>query len=190
VTATGFETAPPLVIVIGGPIASGKSTLASRLGRAFEERTLAATAIDLDLIYEMVDHSQSAKDDAATWSRARRIAGRLTNALLEDGFDIVIAEGDFLEDSARRELVSLLPDVVPVRFVTLRVGLATALARVQQDPTRGLSRDRAFLTRHYEELAATLDARPEHDLCLDTEALTVEQAADAIVQWSSGPAAA
>ena len=173
-----------LVIVIGGPIASGKSTLATSLARAFETQGSAVATIDLDLIYEMLEHTRAPKSNEAIWSSARRMAGALTAAFLEDGFDVAIAEGDFLDDSARQEFVSRLRSDVAVRFVTLRVDLATALLRVEQDPMRGLSRDESFLTLHYEELAKTLRHRPAHDLCLDTGALTVEQAAETILRWS------
>jgi adenylylsulfate kinase-like enzyme len=170
--------------VIGGPIASGKSTLATSLARDFEAQGLVAATIDLDLVYEMLEHTRARKSDEAIWSGARRIAGDLAAAFLEDGINVVIAEGDFLEDSARQEFVSMLHGDAAIRFVTLSVDLATALLRVEQDPTRGLSRDAGFLTCHYEELAETLRARPEHDLCLDTAALTVEQAAEAVAEWS------
>ena len=176
--------------MIGGPIASGKSTLATSVARTFEARGLAVATIDLDLIYEMLEHTRAPKSDEAIWSGARRIAGALAAAFLEDGINVVIAEGDFLDDSARQELVSMLHGDAVVRFVTLRVDLATALLRVKQDPTRGLSRDERFLTRHYEELAETLHERPAHDLCLDTAALTVEQAAATVATWSTGAPAA
>jgi shikimate kinase len=176
--------------VIGGPIASGKSTLARSVARAFERRGLAVATIDLDLIYEMLEHTRAPKTHAAVWSRARRTAGALTDALLADGVDVVIAEGDFLDEPARQEFVSMLQDEATFRFVTLSVDLETALLRVQQDPTRGISRDRSFLTRHYEELAETLGRRPERDLCLDTAVLTVEQATGSIVEWSVRSAAA
>ena len=172
--------------MIGGPIASGKSTLAAALARTFELRGSAAATVDLDLIYEMLEHTAAPKSNAAIWSRARRMAAALVDALLEDGIDVVIAEGDLLDDPARQEFVSVLHDGAAVRFVTLSVDLETALLRVDQDPTRGLSRDRRFLTRHYEELAEMLRRRPEHDLCLDTGALTVEQCAESIVRWSLG----
>jgi predicted kinase len=178
-----------LVIVIGGPIASGKSTLATSVARVFESRALAVATIDLDLIYEMLEHARAPKSDSAIWSRARRTAGALADALFVDGIDVVIAEGDFLDDSARQEFISALRDDLPVRFVTLNVDLETALLRVDQDPTRGLSRDRSFLTRHYEQLAETLQRRPEHDLCLDMGTLTIEQAAESVLQWSIGSAA-
>jgi shikimate kinase len=171
--------------VIGGPIASGKSTLATSLARAFEKRGLAVATIDLDLIYEMLEHTRAPKSDEAVWSGARRMAGALTDAFLKDDINVVIAEGDFLDDPARQEFVSMLQEDVAVRFVTLRVDLATALRRVEQDPTRGLSRDESFLTLHYEQLAEALRQRPAHDLCLDTGALSVEQATETILQWSA-----
>jgi adenylylsulfate kinase-like enzyme len=167
--------------VIGGPIASGKSTLAIAVARAFECRGLAAATIDLDLVYEMLEHVRAPKNDAALWSRARRTAGAFTKALLAEGVDVVIAEGDFLDDPSRQELVSAFAEDVRVRFVTLRVDLLTALCRVNEDPTRRISRDRGFLTRHYEGVAETLRVRPAQDLCLDTGALTVKQATEAIV---------
>jgi predicted kinase len=176
--------------VIGGPIASGKSTLATGVARAFEAQGLVAATIDIDLIYEMLEHTRAPKSDEVIWSGARRIAGGLTAAFLDDGINVVIAEGDFLDDAARQEFSSMLHGDAAVRFVTLRVDLATALLRVAQDPTRGLSRDKGFLTRHYEELAETLRERPARDLCLDTAALTVEQAAAAVVSWSTGATAA
>jgi predicted kinase len=178
------------VIVIGGPIASGKSTLAIGLARAFETRGLVAATIDLDLIYEMLEHTRAPKNDEAIWSGARRMAGALAAAFLEDGINVVIAEGDFLDDSSRHEFSSMLRGDAAVRYVTLRVDLAIALFRVEQDATRGLSRDASFLTRHYEEVAETLRERPASDLYLDTATLTVEQAAEAIVEWSIGAATA
>jgi Zeta toxin. len=173
-----------LVIVVCGPIASGKSSLAIGVARAFERRALKAATIDLDLVYEMLEHTRAPKSDAAIWSRARRMAGALNDALLSDGIDVVIAEGDFLNEFERSEFVSMLRADVSVRFVTLTVPLETALLRVEQDPTRGISRDRSFLARHYEELAETLHRRLDDDLCLDTSNITIEQAAESVVGWS------
>jgi predicted kinase len=171
--------------VICGPIASGKSTLAKAVAHRLEQDGLTAATIDLDLVYEMLEHTGAlAKDDPGTWSRARRVAAGLAEALLEDGVDVVVAEGDLLEARERAEFTGALRASAAIRYVTLSVPLEAALIRVQQDPTRGLSRDPVFLTRHYEELAGKVRARPEGDLCLDTGALTVEEAAAAVVRWA------
>jgi predicted kinase len=175
-----------LAILIGGPIASGKSSLAIGVARAVRLQGLDAATIDLDLIYEMLEHPPAPKSDPAIWSRGRRMAGALTSALLDDGINVVIAEGDFLHEPERDEFVSMLPEGVPARFVTLNVSLATAFVRVEQDPTRGISRDRGFLTRHYARLAEALRQRPDDDLCLDTGDITLEQAAQSVVRWALG----
>jgi chloramphenicol 3-O-phosphotransferase len=176
--------------VVGGPIASGKSSLAVAAALALERRGLAAATIDLDLVYEMLDRAPGLKSKPAVWSRARRIAGALAAAFFADGLDVVIAEGDFLDEGERGEFTSALDAGVSVRFVTLTVSLPTALRRVEQDSTRGISRDPGFLARHYEELSELLRSRPEHDLCLDTGDMTVEEAAESIAEWSLRSAAA
>ena len=175
-----------VVIVIGGPIASGKSTLARAVARHLTERGFVAATIDLDLVYEMLDHTGAPKHDAATWSRARRIAAAFTDGLLDDGARVVVAEGDFVEEGARAEFLTSLRPGLPVRFVTLTVPLATALVRVEKDKTRGLSRDPVFLSRHYEEIAESLTERAatQTDLILDTSSVTVSEAARAIMDWS------
>jgi adenylylsulfate kinase-like enzyme len=175
-----------LVVVIGGPIASGKSSLALSVARAVEQQGLEAATIDLDLIYEMLEHTRAHKSDPSIWTRARRIAGALTSGFLDDGINIVVAEGDFLDEPARDEFVSMLPVGIPIRFVTLTVQLATAFLRVERDPTRGISRDRGFLARHYDELAEAVRARSDDDLCLDTDELTLERATQSVVKWVSG----
>jgi uridine kinase len=50
------------VIVICGPIASGKSTVARAVARLFECRGRKAAVTELDLVYEMLEHRGAAKD--------------------------------------------------------------------------------------------------------------------------------
>jgi adenylylsulfate kinase-like enzyme len=170
------------VIAIGGPIASGKSALARAVASELARRRIGAATIDLDLVYEMLEPTGAPKADAATWSRARRAAGALARALLEDGVEVVVVEGDLLHDSERADLAAALPDGQDIVFVTLTVALKTALARARRDPTRGISRDRDFLARHYRGLAATLQARPAAELCIDTGSVSIEQAAEAVLR--------
>ena len=174
----------PLAIVVCGPIASGKSTLARAVARTLNDRGVAAVAIDLDLVYEMLVPGAKAKDEAPTWSRTRRIAARMADALFESDVEAVVLEGDFLAPDERAELVAALEPERRVRYVTLEVPLADALVRVAADPSRGLSRDAAFLARHYEEIGPLLRGRPESDLGLDTSGVSVDDAADAVVAWA------
>jgi len=172
------------VIVVCGPIASGKSTLARAVARTLNDRGIVTAAIDLDLVYEMIAPGTESKSDAPTWSRARTVAARMAGALFEHGVEAVVLEGDFLAPDERAELVAALEPERRVRYVTLEVPLADALVRVAADPSRGLSRDPAFLARHYEEIGPLLRGRPESDLALDTSALSVEAEADAVVAWA------
>ena len=170
-----------VVVLVGGPIASGKSTVARATARAFEQRGVSAAAIDLDLIYEMLGPREASKDDPKTWARARRCAAALTEALLADGVGAVVVEGDVLRDDERLEFVSALRSPSRTQSVTLRISFDVALDRVHRDPSRRLSRDPDFLARHYEELRETLAERPQTDVVIDTGVVGVDEAADAIV---------
>ena len=90
------------LIVISGPIAAGKSAAARALAREVERRGKTAAAIDLDLVYEMLEHDGARKDDEAKWTRARRAAAALANRFATDGVDVVIVEGDFLTADDRQ----------------------------------------------------------------------------------------
>jgi chloramphenicol 3-O-phosphotransferase len=109
----------------------------------------------------------------------------MTDALLDDGVGVVVVEGDLLTEEERTEFTTALRSpVVPV-FVTLHTPVDVALQRVQEDPTRGLSRDPAFLRHHYEELDDAVRTRPSTDLVIDTSSVCVDEAARTIAVWVS-----
>jgi predicted kinase len=136
--------------------------------------------IDLDLVYEMFDPGRRPKTDAALWSAARRAAGRLAAGALGDGRPVVV-EGDFAGDRALRELTDELPDSASVRLVLLEVDFPTAFRRASADPTRGASKDEAFLGAHYDAF--------EHGwndlqvLRVDTGRFGVDESADRVLAW-------
>ena len=174
-----------VLLVVTGPIASGKSTLARAVAREFVVRGAKAAAVDLDLVYEMLDPAHGPKADAATWRQARRIAARLAAAFLAEGVGVVV-EGEFLTPAQRSDFNDALPDGVEPRFVTLSVSYDLALQRVANDPTRGVSRDPAFLCDHYEAAAQAVREVPRTDLALDTGAIGVAEAARIVADWASG----
>jgi predicted kinase len=175
-----------MVIVVCGPIASGKSTVARAVARAFEARGTEAAAVDLDLVHGMLEHDRGlGKLSVSTLIRARRAAAALTDALLEDGVGVVVVEGDFLTHQERADFVTALRSPVALRFVTLRASIELALQRVREDPTRGISRDPHFLRRQYEQLAQAVRNRPATDLVVDTASVNADEAARAIVEWAS-----
>jgi chloramphenicol 3-O-phosphotransferase len=174
-----------VLIVICGPIASGKSALARAVAHELEQGGTPAAAVDLDLLYAMLDHQGRAWDDERKWTRARRAAAALADRFLADGIAVVL-EGDLITGDGRRDFVSALRSAIEPQFVTLRVSFESALARAQSDPTRGLSRDPGFLRWHYDATAAAFQALPKSDLVLDTGRIDVANAARAFIAWSSG----
>ena len=126
------------VLIISGPIASGKSTAA--YGLAAESRASGATAavVELDRMYMML-HDSSLMSDARISRQARRATAALVDQYVLDGIDVVIAEGDFWIASQRDEFSSRLSSGVAAVFVTLRVSVEEALRRVGLDANRRLS---------------------------------------------------
>jgi chloramphenicol 3-O-phosphotransferase len=172
-----------MLIVITGPIASGKSTLARAVASEFGNRGMQAAAVDLDLIYEMLDPSGSPKDDETTWRRARRASARLAETMLAEGMRVVVVEGDFVSRAARSEFTEALDHVAGCYVVTLLVSLETAYERVQLDPSRGISRDPDFLRNHYRTTARDLEGAATIGIAVDTEAVTVAESARTVANW-------
>jgi predicted ABC-type ATPase len=173
-----------LVVVIAGPIASGKSSLSRATAVRLEELDGSAVGVvDLDLIYEMLDPrggSGGAKSDERLWSQARRVAGRLAGALLAEGRDVIV-EGNFAEDRSIAEFEQELPAGVGLRVVMLEVAFEIAVRRTKADPSRGLSRDPAFLSAHHS--AFSPQWRGREVLRLDTGALSLAEATQTLVTW-------
>jgi gluconate kinase len=181
-----------VVIVINGPVASGKSTVARALAREVERRGRTAAAIDLDLMYETLEHNGARKDDDRKWHRARLAAAALACCLEADGVDVVIVEGDFLAASSRSTFVAALGRPIALgrpatlRFVTLWVSFDEAAVRVDGDAARTFSRDLAFLRRHYDETERGRRSLPRTDLFLETGSNSPDQAARTIADWAFG----
>ncbi len=174
-----------LVVVIGGPIASGKSALGREVAARLEERLeIGASVIDLDLMYEMLDARRLPKEDVELWAQARRVAGRLAKVLLSEN-RAVVAEGDFAGDQALHEFERELPKDADLRLVMLGVSVSTALDRARADSTRGISKDRAFLSSHYEAFSA--EWRGRDVLRLDTGSMALSETVQTVVEWLRQP---
>ena len=168
-----------MVIVITGPIASGKSTTARELANQLEREDVTVAVIDLDIVYDTLVGNGS-KADVATWMVARREAAMLTNTFLGQGMAVVIVEGSFNRPSHKAPLARHLMAGADPLYVALRVSFEEALRRAQSDPTRGASRDPVFLGSYFAAVNPLLDNAPEKDLVIDTERMTVTSAARAI----------
>ena len=171
-----------LVVLISGPIASGKSALSRAVAvRLEEEHGISSAVIDLDLVYEMLDPRQEPKDDEQLWAHARRVAGQLASVLLGEGRSVVVEGGDFASTEALAEFTSGLLDGTVLRLVLLDVDVDTACQRARNDETRGISKDSEFLAAHYATFSA--DWSGYDVLRLDTATASLSETASAVVRW-------
>ena len=171
----------PALIGITGPIASGKSAIANAVGNELRRGGMRTAVIDLDLLYDMLDDRVGVgKRDEATWLVVRSAAGALSDALFAAGIDVVVVEGDLFKEE-RNEILAALTNQADRHFVTLRVSYAVALRRATSDPSRGISRDAAFLRGHFTAVERRLKEIPASDLVIDTEQDSVEEAAGRII---------
>jgi adenylylsulfate kinase-like enzyme len=170
-----------VVIVITGPIASGKSTVARELEKVLTDRGTRTAVIDLDEVAGHVSGDGSAPGES-NWTMARRETATRANAYEADGFAVVIADGSFNMPDDRAALeVHLRATTLPI-YVTLQVSFEEALRRAQGDPSRGRSRDREFLRSYFAGRRAVLATPSAGDLVIDTEGTTAIEVAAKIAR--------
>ncbi len=172
-----------MLIAINGPIASGKSTIARAVARDLHLRGVTAAVIDLDLLYDMLHHDATPKGDDRTWHVARSGGAALADAFFEASLDTVIVEGRLFEDE-RAAFVGHLKTRVDPTFVSLRVSYETALRRALADPTRGVSRDPAFLRPYFRSVERDMATLPTSDLIIDTEHVGVTESVAIILAFT------
>jgi len=170
-----------MLIVITGPIASGKSTVARALYHELAGPDARAAVIDLDILEDMLT-ADGPKSDPDSWTLARRASARLANGFLADGVAVVIADGSYNLASDRATLEQHLDTGVSPLYVTLKVTFEEALRRAQRDPTRGISRDPAFLAGYFAAAAKASRDLPTSDIVIDTESVAPTAAAAEIAR--------
>lgn len=160
------SAAPLALVVIAGPQASGKSTLASALATDLRSRGERVVLVELDQIAAM------ALPTLPSWEDAHEIFGTVTGLWLRTEVTCVIAEG-----SGSWDEVSRLLDRAPSEAVTLTVATTApfevALARAQADPTRGISKQRDFLAGVYAQWSSEL-GQGRWEVLLDTDDADVD----------------
>ncbi len=161
-----------LVVVIG-PIAAGKSTLASELAGLLRGAGESVAIVGLDTVAEM---ALPTLDD---WTWAHDIHGQLVAAWLATPLTMVIAEGP--ETPAEVDLLmSHVPSDVSVFRVLLVARYETARQRTAADPSRGISRDPDFLAAMYRRFTDELPGL-SYDLQLRGEDASASALAERVV---------
>lgn len=167
------------LVVITGPIAAGKSTVAEALAGRLVTDGRSAAVVDLDsLVFDMLRAPLAQFDES--WRRARQVHGVLVAAWLDAGIDVVVAHGPFLSSEDDEVLLARTSAVTPIR-VLLRVPFAVACTRVGQDPTRVVSADLGFLRSTHDRFAELEPDLAPCDHEFGTSTTSVDHIVDSVV---------
>lgn len=162
-----------VLVVVVGPQASGKSTIAPALGERLREGGDVVAVVELDALADM------ALPTLPGWDVAHRIYEAVTGLWLRSGTTCVIAEGGASQEEAAR-LVRQAPAGTAVLVVGVTTSFAVAYERALADPTRGLSKQHDFLSGVYARWPEEL-RRIDPDVVLDTTELDVEECVSRLV---------
>jgi len=162
---------PPLaVVVIAGPQASGKSTLAAALTGELRKGGELVALVELDQIAAM------ALPTLPSWDAAHQIFESVTGMWARTGLTCVVAEGSGTQDEVLK-LLSQAPAGAAAVTVVTTAPFEVAFDRAQADPTRGISKEREFLSGVYERWAHEV-ARIDPDVLIDTNTVPIELGVD------------
>jgi chloramphenicol 3-O-phosphotransferase len=169
------------LVVMTGPIASGKSSVAQALGNELSRAGRTAAVVDMDDCFFGTVHAP-AEQRGLMWQRAHDVHGALVAAWLRTGVDVVIAHGPFLTEDENAALFSALDDGLPHVRIHLHASYDLALERVSADEDRVASRDPDFLRSTYERYERHRRAMPPSDLDFDSTTMTVDEIASALAE--------
>ena len=154
-------------VLLVGPQASGKSTLARALSSELRGQGERVALVELDQIAEM------ALPTLPSWDTAASIFGVVAGEWARADLTCVVAEGIASDDE-----VSVVLDRVPsdaaLVVVAMTTPLEAALPRAEGDPSRGLSRDRDWLAERYQKWSADIGLIAA-DVLVDMGWLSVDQ---------------
>jgi shikimate kinase len=169
--------AVPELVIIVGPIASGKSTVATELGARLRDAGRAVAVLDLD---DFVDTIGGFADlGPERFRQAQVVFGRLVGAWLREGFD-VIAHGPFFHTDEQAALLHAVPEGIEPRRLQLLATYEVALERVAADPNRKFSKHPEILRRAYDRVESLIPTMPASDWTFDSAAISCHEIVDAL----------
>ncbi len=167
----------PALIVIVGPIAAGKSTLAAEVGQRLRGRGESVAVVGLDSVAEMALPTLE-------WAWAHEVHGQLVRAWLATPVRTVVAEGASTAAELDR-LMRCVPGDTRVLTVVLATRYEIALSRALRDPDRVLSKDPDFLRGDHDRFERSRPALA-CDLALDSADASPATLAERIIVTLDG----
>jgi predicted kinase len=140
----------PRLVMISGPIASGKSTLAGELAELLRREGFSVALADLETVAEMA---------LPSWDWAHGVHAQLVGAWLRTGVDVVVDEGTS-NPAEVQQVLDQVPEGTDVFHVVLTADLDASLARARAESGRGISQDPTFLRGDHEAYAQHLPQLP------------------------------
>ncbi|SDS34947.1 AAA family ATPase [Microlunatus soli] len=164
-----MESSSLAFVLLVGPQASGKSTIARALAAELRREGERVALVELDQIAEM------ARPTLPSWDTASRIFAMVAGEWARDDLTCVIAEGISSQDEVSI-LLEQVPEAAAMITVAMTTPLEAALPRAQADPSRSTSpsRDRYWLAERYQEWSLEKD-RIGADVLLDASAMPLDQ---------------
>lgn len=173
------------LVLISGPVASGKSTLAEALAHLARESGASAAAIDMDELTTMIAGHDWSLITPAQRRLACELAAAVTDRVFDGGYTFVAIAGSTLSAGEWNEMLRHLNAPPPTTRVLLRVSVGEAVRRAQADATRGATSD----PRVVAALHAQIDWShvPPADVEVDTDHLPADDVAAAVWSLLRGP---
>ncbi len=166
-------------MVVTGPIAAGKNTVADHLAQRLTVRGRTVVVADVDDVAAMVARPGAA--EAGLWFAAHEAHGALVGRWMRSAVDVVVVVGPIYSPAEQAAL-----DADPAAlWVVVEAAESVTLARAQSDPGRGRSKDPDFhhaAYRRYQDLRPAIPA----DLTFDSADWDAARIADAIADLLTG----
>jgi hypothetical protein len=169
----------PQLVVLTGPIAAGKNTVADDLARRLTGRGKTVVIADVDDVAAMVGLPGAAV--AGLWFAAHEAHGALVGRWMRSAVDYVVVVGPIYSAEEQAAFTIALPDGAATLWVVIDAPVSVTLARARADPGRGLSRDPDFHYAAHRRFRELLPAIPA-DRTFDSEDLPADQIAAAIAR--------
>lgn len=187
--------AMPLIVVISGPIGSGKTTVAQALGTSLRKAGRTVAVVGLDAVFKMIGgfeglpgyasrtHAELPSSFSPAWFKAaREVHGRLVGSWFDRDADVVV-DGPFLNAEAEAPFLRELPPDVELRRLRLLVSYDVALGRVMNDAMpRNLSRDPLFLRNAHEHFTELVPSMPAADWTFHSETVAPDDVAASVAE--------